>query len=200
MPKLNITHLPERLKQRIEQLERGDALEARDINALLNEEQQQALKAAWAEQQALRKQHKRPNTDAEKAKLGWKTIREVRLDIYRQALLDVQFGLIKGIEALQQQSEIKAARVFMDAYNKASEEGKNAFSAGNNALVRSGFKRIDILGYMQTDILGYKRDNRRDKEVFEMEEALRKTFEANMTAEEKEQLESSKLHDKAKRK
>ena len=53
MPKLNITHLPERLMKRIEQLERGDALEARDINALLNDEQQQTLKAAWAAQQTL---------------------------------------------------------------------------------------------------------------------------------------------------
>jgi hypothetical protein len=44
MPKLNATHLVGRLQERIEQLERGDALEARDINALLNKEQQQALK------------------------------------------------------------------------------------------------------------------------------------------------------------
>lgn len=128
---------------------------------MLNEEQQQALKDAWAAQQALRKQHKPPKTEAEKAELGWKTIREVRLDIYRQALLDVQFGLIEGIKALQQQREIRAARVFMDAYSEAADKGKNAWAAGNNALTRAGFKRIDNLGY--------KRDNKHDKAKREAE-------------------------------
>ncbi len=47
MPKLNVTHLVGRIQERIEQLERGDALETRDINALLNKEQLQALKDAW---------------------------------------------------------------------------------------------------------------------------------------------------------
>jgi len=55
MPKLNITHLPERLQKRLEQLERGEALEARDINALLNDEQKHRLKKAWSEQQELLK-------------------------------------------------------------------------------------------------------------------------------------------------
>ena len=32
MPKLNVTHLVGRIQERIDQLERGDALEARDIN------------------------------------------------------------------------------------------------------------------------------------------------------------------------
>lgn len=43
MPKLKQEHTAERIRRRIEQLERGEALEARDINALLNEEQQLVL-------------------------------------------------------------------------------------------------------------------------------------------------------------
>jgi hypothetical protein len=187
MPKLNITHLPERLQQRIEQLERGDALEARDINALLNNEQQQALKDAWAAQQALRKIHKQPKTEAAKQDIGWKTIREVRLDIYRQALADTQIGLIEGIETLQQQSEIKAARAFMDAFSSAGKKGKNAWSAGNIALTRAGFNRADGLSNMAM--------SKRDKEVIAIEDALRKKFESEMTADEKEQLQLSKAHD-----
>ena len=35
MPKLNVTHLVGRIQERKEQLERGDALKARDIKALL---------------------------------------------------------------------------------------------------------------------------------------------------------------------
>ena len=66
MPKLNVTHLVGRIQERIEQLERGDALEARDINALLTKEQQQALKDVWTKQQSLRKTHKPPKTNEER--------------------------------------------------------------------------------------------------------------------------------------
>ena len=47
MPKLNATHLPERLKEAIEQLERGEEVEAKKNKTLLNAEQQQALEDAW---------------------------------------------------------------------------------------------------------------------------------------------------------
>jgi len=142
MPKLNITHLTERLTKRIEQLEQGLALEARDINALLNETQQQALKEAWEKQKLLRKKYRQPQTTAEIEDLGWKTIREVRLDIYRQALADAQHDLVDGIKELQHQSEVRAARVFMDAFSKAVDEGKNAHSAGNIAMTRAGFNKL----------------------------------------------------------
>ena len=141
MPKLDITHLTERLTKRIEQLEQGIALEARDINALLNDLQQQALKAAWAQQQLLRKQHRQPKTTAEKAQLGWMTIREVRLDIYRQALAEAKHNLVDGIKELQHKSEVRAARVFMDAFSKAVDANKNAHSAGNIAMTRAGFNK-----------------------------------------------------------
>ena len=142
MPKLDITHLTERLTKRIEQLEQGIAIEARDINALLTDTQQQALKAAWVKQQLLRKQHRQPKTTAEKEQLGWKTIREVRLDIYRQALAEAKHNLVDGIKELQHKSEVRAARVFMDAFSKAVDEGKNAHSAGNIAMTRAGFNKL----------------------------------------------------------
>jgi len=142
MPKLNITHLTERLTKRIEQLEQGIALEARDINALLTDTQQKALKAAWAQQQLLRKQHRQPKTKLEFERLGWKTIREVRLDIYRQALAEAKHNLVDGIKELQHKSEIRAARVFMDAFSKAVDDGKNAHSAGNIAMTRAGFNKL----------------------------------------------------------
>lgn len=190
MPKLNITHLPERLQKRIEQLERGDALEARDINALLNEEQQQALKAAWSAQQALRKQHKPPKTEATKQAIGWKTIREVRLEIYKQALAEIENRLIEEYDQLLQQREIKAARVFMDAYLAASNEGKNAWTAGNIALTRAGFNRAD--GFSNPDL------NTRDKQVKAMEDQLREQFEAEMTDDEREQFDLGRKYDKTK--
>ena len=142
MPKLDITHLTERLTKRIEQLEQGIALQARDINALLNHSQQQALKDAWEQQQVLRKQYRQPKTKVEIEKLGWKTIREVRLDIYRQALAEAKHNLVDGIKELQHKSEVRAARVFMDAFSKALDENKNAHSAGNIAMTRAGFNKL----------------------------------------------------------
>ena len=189
MPKLNVTHLVGRLQERIEQLERGDALEARDINALLTKEQQQALKDAWAQQQALRKIHKPPKTNEQAQKIGWKTIREVRLEIYKEALQEAQDGLVDGIEKLQRQSEVKAARVFIEAFSKAKEDDKNAWSAGNIALRRNGFNRIDGQSYSYS--------NKRDREVKEMEDSLRERMEDDLSAEEKEQLELSREYDKA---
>jgi hypothetical protein len=188
MPKLNITHLVGRIQERIEQLERGDALEARDINALLTKEQQQKLKDAWTVQQALRKIHKPPKSNEEAQKIGWKTIREVRLEIYKQALQEAQEGVGDGIEKLQHKSEVKASRVFLDAYFNA-KEGTNKWSAGNIALRRNGFSRIDGQSYSYS--------NTRDKEVNEMEDSLRQRFESGLSEEEKEQLELSREYDKA---
>ena len=142
MPKLNVTHLVGRIQERIEQLERGDALEARDINALLTKEQQQKLKDAWTVQQALRKIHKPPKSNEEAQKIGWKTIREVRLEIYKQALQEAEAGVGDGMEKLLHQSEVKASRIFLDAYFSA-KDGTNKWSAGNIALRRNSFNRID---------------------------------------------------------
>ena len=188
MPKLNVTHLVGRIQERIEQLVRGDTLEARDINALLTKEQQQELKDAWTVQQALRKIHKPPKSNEEAQKIGWKTIREVRLEIYRQALQEAQDGVGDGIEKLLHQSEVKASRVFLDAYFNA-KEGTNKWSAGNIALRRNGFNRIDGQSYSYS--------NKRDREVNEMEDSLRERMEDDLSAEEKEQLELSREYDKA---
>ncbi|MBU3547499.1 hypothetical protein [Polynucleobacter sp. P1-05-14] len=188
MPKLNITHLVGRIQERIGQLERGDALEARDINALLTKEQQQALKDAWTVQQALRKIHKPPKTNEEAQKIGWKTIREVRLEIYKQALQEAQDGMGDGIEKLLHQSESKAARVFLDAYFNA-KEGTSKWSAGNIALRRNGFNRIDGQSYSNGD--------KRSREMNAWEDSMREKMEADLSAEEKEQLELSREYDRA---
>ena len=68
----------ERLERRIHQLELGEEVAAKDIQALLSTEEQQQLVDALAAQVELKK-NKRARTDAEKQALGWKSIREVRL-------------------------------------------------------------------------------------------------------------------------
>ena len=169
MPKINITHIVERLQLRLAQLESGEALAARDINALLTDAQQNKLKAAWAAQQALRKKYKQPKTATEIQAIGWKTIREVRIDILKQALQAVNDGLIVGIEELQQQIEVKASKIFLNASFKASDDNKNALSAANIALARNGFNKVNATNS--------KFVNKRDKLVNAMEDELRKKLE-----------------------
>jgi hypothetical protein len=189
MPKLNILHLVNRLQQRIKQLENGDALEARDINALLNDAQREQLKRAWAAQQELRKKHRQPQSDDEKFNIGWKTIREVRLDIMREALAELEANLTDTLDILQQQREVKAARVFLDAYVKAKADGKNPLSAANNELQRAGFRRTDKRS------IGFR--SPRDLEIQNMEERIMAKIESEMSPDEREQLELARQFDEA---
>lgn len=187
MPKLNDTHLPERLEEVIKQLEAGEEVEAKKNKTLLNATQQKELENAWTQQQALRQKHKPPKTEEEKKKIGWKDKREVRIDIYKQALAESKSNMVDAIKNLQKQREAKANRVFMDKWSEALGEGKDrwsAISAGNIALTRAGFKSST------------SRVSKRDIEVNDLEEQLRKQFEAEMTHEEREQLEILKEHEK----
>ena len=187
MPKLNITHLPQRLKERLEKLERGEEVAIKDIKALLDDAQIERMEQAWSKQQALRKIHKPPKTSEEANKIGWKTIREVRIETYKQAIVEAEGGLLEGIRKLQADSETKAARIFMDAWSKALDEGKSSWSAqsaGNIALTRVNLRQGEVVA------------SKRDREVWAMEDALRKQFESELSKEEKEQLEILKEHEK----
>ena len=194
MPKLNVTHLPERLQKRIEQLENDEALEARDINALLTPAQQQALKDLWKLQQDLRAIHKPPKTEERKQLLGWKTIREVRLEIYRQALAEANSGLLAGYEELLKDKELRQAQIYLKTYSEQLAAGKDKASAkreANNELTRNKLKRVDGA------VVGSIGLNQRDKEIFEMENRLRAKLESELSAEEKEQLALVREYEKA---
>jgi hypothetical protein len=189
MPKLNNTHLPQRIQEHIEKMERGEEVEAKKDKTLLNDAQRQQLEDALGYQQQLKKLHKRPKTQEEKDKIGWKEIREVRLEIYRQALQQLNQNVVDDIKELQRQREAKAARVFMDAWSKAGKEGKvgnSAVSTGNIALTRAGF------GIPQSSML-----TKRDREIGALEEGLLKQFENKLSNAQKEQLDLVREHDKA---
>ena len=55
MPKLDGTHIFERLSERLEELQQGREVAPRDLRALLTGEQVAVMDEAWAKQQALRK-------------------------------------------------------------------------------------------------------------------------------------------------
>ena len=167
MPKLNITHLPTRLKERLEKLERGEEVAAKDIKSLLSDEQIERMEQALAEQEILRKTHKRPKTEEEAKAIGWKTKLQVRIDVYKQAIMETDDGLVVGIKKLQKEREFKAAKIWLDALFNA-KEGTDKLSAGNIALTRAGFNK------------GNPSATKRDREVWAMEEALLKNPNENL--------------------
>jgi hypothetical protein len=178
MPKLNAIHLPERLQEHIAKMKRGEEVEAKKDKTLLSNKWQKALKDALQSQKVLKKSHKRPKTQAKKDALGWKEIREVRLAIYQQALLELNDEMVYHMQQLQRQREAKAARVFMDAWSQAGKAGKNSMAAkvaGNIALTRAGFGRPQGLGL-----------TRRDREVQQMEEDILKQLANNASCADKQ--------------
>jgi hypothetical protein len=159
VPKLNNTLLIDRLQKRIAQLENDEAIEAREINSLLNKDQQAALKAAWSAQQTLRKQHKPPTTDAAKNAVGWKTIKEVRIEALTKALADASRSVLESLRSEMKRREARAAKVFLEAYFEAKDAEKNAISIANIAVTRAGFSSKHVA-------------RTRDEEVRQMEETL----------------------------
>ena len=79
MPKLDLTHIAERLQERLADLKAGKEVAAREIRALLDDKQLAAMDVAWAEQQELRKERRA------KIALGWKTKREIHIEAYENA-------------------------------------------------------------------------------------------------------------------
>ena len=188
MPKLDGTHLPGRLAEKLADLKSGKEVAARDIKALLNDAQIAAMDAAWAEQQELRK-GKRARTKEEEKELGWKTKREIHIEAYERAVAEANEDELGAYEKRIKQAEARSARIYLDAYFAARDEGKEPYQAdlaARNDLKRAHLEKVDA-----------SRKEKRDEEVWAMEEELRKLIEKNMTPEEREQLELLREHEKA---
>ena len=183
MPKLNTEQLMERIQKRIHQLELGEEVAAKDIKALLNAEQQQQLVDALAAQVELKKS-KRVHTEEEKQALGWKSIREVRLDVLRAALNASNDGLLADYECRLNEKEVRQANIYLREYSEARKANKDIFAAqgaANNALTRAALPRVDGQAVRSM--------SKRDREVFAVEAQLKEHIRSEMTAEELEQLD-----------
>ena len=173
----------ERIQKRIHQLELGEEVAVKDIKALLNAEQQQQLADALAAQAALKKS-KRARTDEEKQALGWKSIREVRLDVLRAALNAANDGLLADYERRLKEKEIRQADIYLREYSKAREAEKSVFAAqgaANNALTRAALPRIHGQAVRSM--------SKRDIEVCALEAQLKERIRSEMTAEELDDLD-----------
>lgn len=191
MPKLDGTHLPQRIEQRLADLKADKEVAARDIKVLLSDEQVAEMDAAWEQQQALRK-GKRARTKEEERELGWKTKREIYIEAYEKALSEAKDDQVDAWTKKLRDAEIRQARIYFETYRKARDDRKDIQTAknmANNALTAAGLSRLDgeVVGHL----------SKRDKEVWEMEEAIRAQIRKNMTPEELEQLEMLEEHEKA---
>ena len=145
MPKLNGLHILERLNQRLAQLEAGEEIAAKEIRSLLTAEQQQELEDAWTAQQQLRKVKRVKTTEQEK-EIGWKTKREVRIEVFSRAVKAAGDGIGKEIQKLQAEATRRQLRIYLDALEDAKKMGKDETEAknyANNELTRAGFQRMD---------------------------------------------------------
>lgn len=182
MPKLDPFEIASRLHGRLEDLQAGKEVAARDLKALLSDERLAEMDQAWADQKALRKK-KRARTKEEEAVLGWKSKRQVQIEAVEAELAMHHDNALVYIEKELYEAEIRGARIFLDAFFKARDEGKSDEAARNyadNCLVRAGLN--------PTNRNRMRGMTKRDREVYEMEESLRKRFEAEMDDYEIEQL------------
>jgi hypothetical protein len=193
MPKLDVTHILERLTKRIEQLEAGDEIADKEIRSLLNDAQRAELDSAWEQQQQLRK-NKRARTEQEQQELGWKSKRQVRIEVLKAAVATAWDGIEEEFERLKDQAEIRGAKIYFDTLNKALKDGKDksvATNLANNAMTRAGLRRMD------GQAIGTQGLTKRDREIRAMEDAIQKKAESEMDDYEREQLELLREHEKA---
>lgn len=193
MPKLDGTHLPQRLAERLADLRAGKEVAVRDLKALLNDEQIAEMEAAWEEQQLLRKQ-KRARTKEEEAALGWKTKRDIHIEAYERAVAAANDGLLEEFERLQLEATKRQMRIYFETMDEAIKDGKQkrvAENLANNALTQAGLRRMD------GQKIGTEGLTRRDKEIRAMEDAILKKAVSEMDDYEREQYELSQEHEKA---
>jgi len=188
VPELDDTHTSQRLQWRIDELEAGVEIAKRDVNAVLDEQQQQELASELAAMQALKKQS-RARTDEQKKAAGWKTIREIRIEVLKRALAQAATTELDAWKKKLHDAEVRGARIYLDAYFAARKAGKTTHSAhtwANNALTRAGLCRLD------GRVVGDR--SARDKAVRELEEKILQRVRSEMTPDELEQLELLELH------
>jgi len=185
MPKLDGTHIHTRLRQRLEQLKNGEEVARRELETLLTTQQIEAWDAAWNEQKQLRKA-KRARTKEEEAALGWKSKREITIEVIEAALNQAYDGLLDEFDRLLYKQEVRAAKIFMESYSTAIKEGREKHSAwllANNDLTRAGLRRADGKDRMPAGL------SDRDKEIWHLEESIKKRLIAEMTEEERREWE-----------
>lgn len=167
MPRLSDQDRQIRIDKRIAELEAGEEVHPRDKKNLLTPAQRLELDAAWADQKALRSK-KRARTPEEQQALGWKSKRQVQIDILKKASKEIEDKLPESLEDQLSAIEVRRARIFTNTFFKAVREGEeiDPYRAADNALVRAGLPPITrVVARNQTA---------RDRQIQKIEEQLLK--------------------------
>ena len=154
MPKLDATHLFSRLVIRLEQLEAGEEIAAKEIRSLLTTKQLKELDDAWKKQQGLRK-GKRARTPEEEKALGWKTKREVRIEVFKDAIAAADENIELEFDKLQIKAVRRQMRIYFEALDEAQKMGKDMTEAknyANNKLTQAGLQRMDYKERLAAEI------------------------------------------------
>ena len=177
MPKLTDAHIYEKLREQLADLKAGKEVEARKMKTILSDAQLKAIDDKWDKQQKLRAKVK-ARTKQQQIDAGYKSKREVQIEVYEKAVKDQNPLTI--LQKEMHKAEVRRAKIFMDSYGNAREYGKEKHQAeniANNDLTRAGLERYD----RQKMIQGL---NKRDREVFKLEEQLKKQLGINDDEEE----------------
>ena len=167
MPKLDNTHIADRLRERLADLKSDKEVAAREIKALLNKEQLKVVEAEKAKQKKLKKE-KIARTKEQQKEFGYKSIREIYIEAYEKAIDELDE--VGAWDKKLRDAEVRQMRIYMDSISEALKDGKTqeqAKSIANNNLTRAGLARMD--GQRVNQYL-----NKRDKEIAEGEAALKK--------------------------
>lgn len=139
---------------RLAELEAGEEIAAKDIRSLLTPAQQQELEDAWKEQQELRK-GKRARTEEEEKALGWKTKREVRIEVFKRAVNAADKNLERELLKREEDIARRQLRIYFDALDVEKAKGKDTTQANNyanNELTRAGLQRMDYKQKLVSEI------------------------------------------------
>jgi len=186
VPKLNTFQILARLEGYIKRMEAEEDVALRDIKAILGWVGDEYV--AWIDEEKERqrelKKTRRARTEQEKVEFGYKTIQQILLDAMLRARNKLEESLLEELDKEQKRAEIRQANIYLSAFSKARKEGKSLESAkawANNELTRAGLRRVD------GQQVGPR--SRRDREVWEIEDALEEQFYNEATKEEQEQYD-----------
>jgi hypothetical protein len=165
MPKLNPVDTLTRVKDRLDQLRAGKSIETRTLNKLLTDIQQQRMKKSLAT----------------RAGTG-KTVRDIQIECFEIFVEELHESFDAELAEMQHEKNVRAAKIYLDAFFEAKSKDGNPHAVANAALQQHGFGRLD--GNYQGRSL-----TKRDREVLDTEALLRKMIEAQLSDEEREEIE-----------
>ena len=191
MPKLDDTHLEQRIAEQIKRLEEGHDLVVRDVKAVLSVAAVAQVEAEWLSQQQLRK-GKRARNDEERVALGWLSKRDLYLKALKSDLEQARANASAAFNKKLQDATVRQTRIYFDALKQAEKDGKTEYSAkafANNELTRSGLRRMDGADS------GY--NDKRDREVKQMEDELREQLKTDEDREQERLMNQQNELDRA---